>query len=224
MKNASYPKLALLAGLILLFVSLFMEWYSFQVRDINNEIIASWSYNILFEWITDFPSGMAINEEYKPPNLNIPLIIDIIFVVILISVALVIIIGNFGDSRNPKFTGYYSYSFIFLLVLIMFYIVIFPAFYLYANQLYFPVLTNVDIDSNIVFFYSIGIGYILQLIGFILVFPYSLHFVLTSLTIERDQSNPEIQIEKIIQNVQESLDLDEIIAEEELIIKKGDYS
>ncbi|MBA7519546.1 hypothetical protein ES705_11625 [subsurface metagenome] len=35
MKTLSYPRLALLAGVILLFVSLFLEWYSFQVVDIT---------------------------------------------------------------------------------------------------------------------------------------------------------------------------------------------
>ena len=37
MKTLSYPRLALLAGVTLLFLSLFLEWYSFQVVDINNE-------------------------------------------------------------------------------------------------------------------------------------------------------------------------------------------
>jgi len=224
MKIGSYPKLALLGGLTLLFISLFMEWYSFQVGDINNEIIASWSYNLFIEWTTDFPSGVTINEDYKPPNLRIPLIIEILFVAVLILVAIVVLIGNIGDTNNFKFRGYYSYSFVFLLVLTMFYIVIFPAVYLYSNQLYFPVLTNIDTDLNNTFYYSIGIGYILHLFGFILIFPYSLYFIVTSNSIERNRFKPEIQIEELIQNVQESLDLDEIIAEEELIIKKGDYS
>jgi len=52
----------LLAGVILLFVSLFLEWYSFQVVDINNELIVSWSYNLFSEWTTDFPRGATVND------------------------------------------------------------------------------------------------------------------------------------------------------------------
>ena len=47
---------------------------------------------------------------------------------------------------------------------------------------------------------------------------------MTTTILERTWHIPEIQIENIIQNVQESLDLDEIIAEEELKIKKGEDS
>ncbi|GAG60441.1 unnamed protein product, partial [marine sediment metagenome] len=83
---------------------------------------------------------------------------------------------------------------------------------------------NVDIDLNTITYYSIGIGYILQLFGFVLIFPYSLYYLLTITALERSRQIPEIQIEKIIQKIQEPIDLDEFIAEEELKIKKGDYS
>jgi hypothetical protein len=223
MKITSYPKLALLGGLVLLFISLFMEWYAFQVGDINDEIIASWSYNLFFEWTTEFPEGVTVNENLKPRNLNIPIIIDILFVIILVLVAIIVFVGKNDDPYKLRFKGHYSYCFIFLLVLTMFYVVIFPTLYLFPNQLYFPVLTNIDSELNITYFYSIGTGYVLQLFGFVLVFPYSLYYIINTTILERNQHKPEIQIEEVIQNIQETLDLDEIIAEEELIIKKGDY-
>ena len=224
MKTLSYHRLALLAGVTLLFVSLFLEWYSFQVVDTNNELIVSWSYNLFFEWTTDFPTGATVNEDYRPLNLNVPFYINILFIVILILAVGVGTIQDINVSKNSSNTRYYSYIFAFLLVLTFFYVVLFPIIYLYPNELYYPVLTNVDIDLNTITYYSIGIGYILQLFGFVLIFPYSLYYLLTITALERSRQIPEIQIEKIIQDIQEPIDLDEFIAEEELKIKKGDYS
>ena len=223
MRALSYPKLALLAGVILLFVSLFLEWYSFQVVDINNELIASWSYNIFFEWTTEFPQGVGVNEDLRPLNLNVPFYINILCIIMLILSVGVITIRDINVSKNTANTRYYSYIFAFLLVLTFFYVVLFPSIYLYTNELYYPVLTNVDTDLNITTYYSVGIGYILQLCGFVLIFPYSLYYIFSATALERNRQIPEIQIEKIIQEIQEPLDIDEFIAKEELKIKKGDY-
>ena len=223
MRTLSYPKLALLMGVIILFISLFLEWYSFQVVDINNEVIASWSYNLFFEWTTNFPEGATVNEEYRPLNLNVPFYITILFIIMLVLSVGVIIIRDINLSKNTTSIRYYSYIFAFLLILTFFYIVLFPSIYLYPNELYYPVLTNIDTELNIVTYYSVGIGYILQLCGFVLIFPYSLYYILSATAFERNRHIPEIQIEKIILEIQEPLDLDEFIAEEELLIKKGDY-
>jgi hypothetical protein len=221
MKTLSYPRLALLTGVILLFVSLFLEWYSFQVVDTNSELIASWSYNLFFDWTTDFPGGVVVNEEYRPDNLGVPFLVNILFITILILSLGVCIFREIDSSKNSMYVRYYSYIFAFLLIFTIFYTVLFPSLYLYPNELYFPVLTIFDNELNITINYSIGIGYVLQLFGFVLIFPYSLYYLLTVTALERSHQIPEIQIEKIIQNIQEPIDLDEYIAEEELKIKKG---
>jgi len=219
MRTFSYPKLMLLAGVILLFVSLFLEWYSFQVVDINNELIASWSYNLFFEWTTEFPPGVTVNEEYRPLNLGVPFYINIFFIITLVLSVGVIIIRDSNESN----TRYFSYIFAFLLALTFFYVVLFPSIYLYPNELYFPVVTHIDSELNISIHYSIGVGYILELFGFVLIFPYSLYYILTTTALEKSRHLPEIQIEKIINEIQEPIDLDEYIAEEELLIKREDY-
>ncbi|MFW9943245.1 MAG: hypothetical protein ACFFFT_19575 [Candidatus Thorarchaeota archaeon] len=219
----SYQKLMLIVGVILLFVSLFLEWYSFQVVDLNNELIASWSYNLFFEWTTEFPSGITVNEEYRPLNLRVPIYINILFIITLVLSVGVIISRDSHESKKLTNTRYYSYIFGFLLAFTIFYVVLFPSFYLYPNKLYFPVVVNVDRELGISKNYSIGTGYILQLIGFILIFPYSLFYILSTSAQERNRHLTEIQIEKIIEEVQEPVDIDECIAEEELLIKKEDY-
>ncbi|MFX1345781.1 MAG: hypothetical protein ACFFBC_15560 [Promethearchaeota archaeon] len=223
MKMVSYQKLMLILGVILLFVSLFLEWYSFQVVDLNNELIASWSYNLFFEWTTEFPSGITVNEEYRPLNLRVPFYFNILFIITLVLSVGVIISRDNHESKTLTNTRYYSYIFGFLLIFTIFYVVLFPSFYLYPNKLYFPVVVNVDSELGITKNYSIGTGYILQLIGFILIFPYSLFYILSSSTQERSRHLPEIQIEKIIGEIQEPVDIDEYIAEEELLINKEDY-
>ena len=86
--------------------------------------------------------------------------------------------------------------------------------YLLPNELYFPGLTNVDSDLNYSFSYSISFGYILQLCGFVLIFSYSLYYYMTVAELEKRDNTPQIQIDKIINQVQEKLNLDKYIAEE----------
>jgi len=219
----SYPKLMLLVGVILLFVSLFLEWYSFQVVDLNNAIIASWSYNLFYEWTTEFPSGITVNEEYKPLNLGVPFYFNILFIITLVLSVGVIFSRDSHESKKLTNTRYFSYIFGFLLALTIFYVILFPSFYLYPNELYFPVLTNVDSELGITKNYTIGTGYILQLIGFILIFPYSVYYILSTFVQERNYRLPEIQIEEIIKEIQEPIDIDEFIAEEELVFKEERY-
>ncbi|MFX0167304.1 MAG: hypothetical protein ACFFAG_08465 [Promethearchaeota archaeon] len=223
MRTLSYPKLMLLAGLIVLFVSLFLEWYSFQVVDINNELIASWSYNLFSEWTTDFPSGVSINEDYRPLNLGVPFYINVLFIITLVLSVGVVVIQGAMETENSTNTGYFTYIFVSLLAFTFFYVVLFPSIYLYPNKLYYPVVTQIDNELNITIHYSGGVGYFLQLFGFVLIFPYSLNYILTATALERSHHLPEIQIEKIIQEIQEPVDIDEYIAEEELKIKKEDY-
>ncbi|MFW9873336.1 MAG: hypothetical protein ACFFG0_09555 [Candidatus Thorarchaeota archaeon] len=215
----SYPRLMLIIGLILLFISLFLEWYSFQVVDNNNELIASWSYSLFFEWTTELPQGIAVNEDYRPLNLGVPLYLTILFMGMMILSGAIVVIRDLDTLKDSSNMRYITYIFGFLLTLTFFYIVLFPVIYLFSNELYFPVVTIIDTELNTTTFYSIGLGYIIHLIGFVFIFPYSLYSILRSVTLEKTRHLPEIHIEKIIRDIQEPLDLDECIAEEEL--RKG---
>jgi hypothetical protein len=55
----------------------------------------------------------------------------------------------------------------------------------------------------------------LQLVGFLLIFPYSLHYYVTITQFEKQQNTPERRIASYIEKVQEHIDFDKYIAEEE---------
>lgn len=207
---------------MLLFLSLFLDWYTFQIYDINHEIIASWSYNIFFEWSTDFPRGITTNENNRPANLNIPLIINLLFAVMIILTVYVVLFKTLSPSRKTSLKGY-SYLLLFLLVLNGFYIVVFPIMYLFPNKLYFPILIIQDNELNSTIDYSISFGYILQLCGFVLIIPYVLYYYYAAVEFERLEQKPEEKIKKYIKRIQEPLDLDKFIAEEEYEKQGGAY-
>jgi hypothetical protein len=215
-KAVLYSKIVFLAGAILLFFSLFLEWYNFHVLDENNVLIATWSYNIVFEWETAFPSGSPINEGFRPHNLNVPLAITILFTIILITAVFVVLLKDVTSTTSITTLRKYSFMPFFLLVMTLFYVVIFPLVYLLPQELYFPELNSIDSELEYTFSYSISFGYILQLIGFVMIFSYSLYYYRTISDLEKNCNNPSLQIETVIQKVQQPLDLDRYIAEEEI--------
>ena len=165
-----------------------------------------------FEWDTPFSSGNPTNEGYRPVNLNIPLVIIIMFIIILIAAVFVVLFKDINST--PLTLRKYSYVPLFLVILTSFYVVIFPLMYLLPHELYFPSLTNIDSEVGYSFSYSISFGYILQLCGFVLIFPYAVYYNL--IITERDKlyNRPHVQIDNIIHQVQEKIDLDKEIAEE----------
>lgn len=212
-KAIIYSKIAFLAGSVLLFISLFLEWYTFQVFDETSALIVSWTYTIFFEWDTTFSSSNLTNEGYRPLNLEVPLVITILFIIVLIAAVFVVLLKDIGSTPSAVLRKY-SYLPLFLVILTIFYVVIFPIMYLLPNELYFPGLTNIDSELNYSFSYSISFGYILQLCGFVLIFSYAVYYYITVAELEKRDKTPQIQIDKIIRHVQEPLDLDKYIAEE----------
>lgn len=209
-------KIVFLAGITLLLVSLFVDWYTFQVFE-SDILVASWDYTIFFEWTTEFPPGVTVNERYRPGNLNVPLALHFLFVGAIIFTLYTVFFKDLERSENLIPLKSYSLGFLFLLALVLFYIVIFPVVYLFPNELYFPSLVDNNIDLAMRLSYSISYGYVLQLVGFLFVFPYSLHYYLTISTFEKQENTDEKKIASYIENVQESLDFDRYIAEEEAL-------
>jgi len=100
--------------------------------------------------------------------------------------------------------------------LIGYYVIVCPVMYLVPNELYFPLLSIRDYDLEVIRVYSIGSGYILQLISFPLIFPYSAFYYKTISSFIQQERAPEKMLQKTIQDSQEFLDLDKYIAKEEL--------
>ncbi len=211
-----YFKIIFLAGVTILFVSLFVDWYTFQVFE-SGILTVSWNYNILFEWSTEFPPGITINDNFRPQNLGISPVLNFLFIAVLLVSLYTIFFKDLEQAEDLISLKKFSLGFICLIVLLLFYIVIFPITYLLPNELYFPSLIDNDLDLAIIFSYSISYGYILQLVGFLFIFPYSLHYYVTITQFEKQQNTPERRIASYIERVQEQVDLDKYIAEEEAL-------
>jgi hypothetical protein len=212
-----YFKILFIAGATILFVSFCVDWYTFQMFE-NGILTVSWSYNIFFEWSTELPLGITENESFRPENLEIPPLLNFLFIGVLAFTLYTIFFKDLEQVRDVAPLRKFSFGFMCLIALLLFYIVIFPLVYLIPHELYFPSLIDNDLDLGIKFAYEISFGYVLQLIGFLLVFPYSLHYYLTITQFERQENTPEKRIVTYINNVQEHIDLDKYIAEEEALL------
>ena len=215
-------KVIYLIGLILLFTSLFLEWYSFQAYTSDNKLIGFWSYNLFTEWSTMISGDQHFNNKIKPNNLSIPIEISILFIFSIIASGYSVLFKDL--EQNVELDKLYPYAYLnFLLIsLNLYYIFVFPIFYLLPNKLYFPFLLVKDRESGVDYYYSIGPGYVLQIIGFIMIFPYILFYYFTINSFKSEQQSPKNVIQRYIQQVQEPLDLDSLIAKEELKLKFND--
>ena len=216
MELKSSLKVASLMGLILIFISLFLDWYNFQIFNLNGNILANWTYNIFSEWSTN---DNMYYEQFEPNNLSIPVILNILIIIVIFVTAFGMIFRSIESVEELNKLYPFAYTNLFLLLLIGFYIFIFPIVYLLSNDLYFPFLMLRDIELEVVFFFCVGPGYLLQLLAFGLTFPHAIFYYQTIVKFEIERHSPVKVIEKYITQVQEPLDLDKFIAEEELTQK-----
>ncbi|MFX1315412.1 MAG: hypothetical protein ACFE9T_06075 [Promethearchaeota archaeon] len=214
--NKQIFKIFFFAGLILLFISLFLDWYTYQVFDINDNLISSWSYNMLIEWHTNLSEYFTLNEVFRPNNLNVSPFLHFMFIIIIILCGFITLTKDAEQAKTPQKFRNYAFINLFLLLLIGFYIMVFPMIYLCPNELYFPYFMYEDLDTNITYVYSLNIGYYFQVVAFIFTFPYAIFYYQTITHFAKDENTPEEVISKFIETKQEYLDLDKFIAEEEL--------
>jgi hypothetical protein len=205
-----------LLGLVMLVFSFFLDWYSFKIYNLNDEILVSWQYNILFEWTSPYSSGDALNNAFRPENLSIPLIINLITIATVILSGYIVLIKDIEKISSTRNSSQFSYINGFLLLLILFYLIFFPVIYLLPKELYFPLIYVEEPEVGFIHIYSIGPGYLLHLIIFPLIFPYTIFFYRTMSDYEKLENTPEKIILNLIKETQEPLDLDKLIAQEEL--------
>ncbi|MFX0025322.1 MAG: hypothetical protein ACFE8M_02830 [Candidatus Hermodarchaeota archaeon] len=226
MKIKSTFRKLFVIGLVLALISLFLDWYIFQAFNIEGEQVVYWSYSPLFDWYSPiFASGSVFNELYKPQNSAIPFAMTILFI---ISVFLSIFGVLFKDIEKDHLfqkLRFYAYIHIFTVLFTAFYIFIYPIWYLLPNNLYFPFVEQNDPFLEVQFLYSVHIGYIIQIIGFILLFPYTIFYYHTLNLFEKESQSPENVVKRYLKKIQEPLDFDKYIREEELKLdkQKKDY-
>jgi len=192
----------------------------FQAFNIEGKQVVYWCYSPFFDWYTIFTSDQMENVSYKPQNSSIPFPLTVVFI---ISVGLSLFGALFKDIEKEcpfQKLRFYAYTHIFTVLFTTFYIFIYPVWYLFSNELYFPFVQLYDPFTGYQFLYTIHIGYIIQIAGFILLFPYSIFYYKTLNSFEKESHSPEKVIARYIEQVQEPLDFDKYIREEELMLKK----
>ena len=215
----SVYKILYIIGLILLFLSMFLDWYYVQVIDSQGKVYAFWSFNPLSEWHTISSSDQFL----RPPDLLIPLIINIIFLITIPISAYSILFNDVEKKDDLEKLYPYSYVNFFLIVLNLYYIFAFPLFYLLPNDLYFPFMRIKNKDVNAIYIFYIGPGYILQLVSFFFIFPYAIFYYKTIEEFKIREHLPEKVIDEYVEHVQEFIDFDKLITQEELKIKFNDH-
>ncbi len=205
-------------GLILLFFSFFLDWYSYQIYD-STGLVVSWNYNLFVAWSTPLSntSEFSFNLAMRPKNELIPITVS----VLLISTIIISVYHVFFENIDEKTSLgakniFFGYMNGFLLILNFCYVVVFPVMYLKPQNLHFPLMFIENYTDGYNYMYAFGAGYVLQIISFVLVFPYSIFYFKTIRTFGQAEKTPERIISKIIQDSQEPLDLDKYIAEEQL--------
>ncbi len=207
-------------ALILLIISMFLDWYYIQVYDSGGRLIVFWSYNPFTEWTT-VSSGGDYKKLSHPKDLLIPLVINIMFIPVVIASGYCVLFKDIEKKIELEKLQRYAYINLFLILLNGYYIFAFPIFYLFPNHLYFPFLTIKDTDLNVVYQYTVGPGYILQVISFVMIFPYAIFYYQTIEKFKSKQHSIKKVIDTYIQTVQEPIDLDKFITQEANIIKKN---
>lgn len=188
-----------LVGLILLFISLFFDWYSFSYENSSGQIFVSWVYNPLFEWSSDLAISGS-NLELMPNNLNIPILISIIFIGSLIFTGYVILYKDPEKERKLQSLTYYAYGNFLTLVLSSFYIISFPAVYLLQEGLFYPYILYEDYQTGITISYLFGPGYYIQVLGFVLSFPYIVFYLRIIEKFQNKDNDVSVVIDKYINN------------------------
>ncbi|MFX1389402.1 MAG: hypothetical protein ACFE9Z_04980 [Promethearchaeota archaeon] len=205
-----------LIGCIFLVFSLFLEWYSIRVYTLDSELIASWTYYLFSGWTTYFSEGSTFNEQMRPEALMIPLVVSVLLIIGVILAGYVILFKNIENAAQIRSYYKFAYLLAFLVILVFFFAFISPIMYLVPEDLYFPLYTIIDHNLGYMFSYASGIGYVLQLLSFPFLFPYCLFYFSTIFTFIQQERTPERQVKEIISKAQEEIDLDKMIAEEEL--------
>jgi len=210
------------------FLGIFFDFYYYKSYIFYDILISDYSYN-LFE-------GLNMNFSFEeflfasldpilfiiigwlllkyPSALSINPLFHILFLGIIIASTFFLLFKRLEDSKNLSDLSFYAFLHVFLLLLVGFYTVVFPMFYLTPNKLYFPLITIKEPFFGIIYHYSLGIGYFLEFIAFILLFPYAIFYLQTVRNYEISDKSTQI-IENLIKQSNINIDFDKLIAEEE---------
>ena len=215
-KSADLLKLFFIIGILFTFVSLFLEWFFVEVRNEVGQKLLENIYEILNGWFTIKYLESSLLDQYIPQNNMISPMMSFIQVFLLVGSIVIALFRNPETVFNLETTKSNSYFFLSTTFMTIFMITASPITILFPNEFFFPgmVLENADISISI--YQGIGLGYVFQCLGFILMFPYSFFCFKVATTFEQHSKIPNKSIQ--LQQVKESINLDQLIAEEDAFL------
>ena len=208
-------------GLTLGFISLFVDWYYFQAANGASELYIDWAYHLFMGWYSPTELDNSIHNEFRPITGEIPIYITVLFIIFLAFSVYTVCIKD-AESSTLSPLGTYAFSNLGYILILVFYVLIFPILYLLPNGehwsaswgVYPYVLWN---NSNLNFICIVGPGYFLQMCALMCSIPYTLNYYHIIRTYEEESSINSLQSK--LKEIQTDLDLDKLIAEEEIALK-----
>lgn len=203
-------------GLIVLFFSLFLDWYSFQIVNNDGDLVVQWNYNLLTGWATMLDSD--VNIMFRPADIALPVIIPIVFMGLIMLTGYLLIVRPLDQAPPEQLEAqkYGVYGMLLLLIFSGFFIVIFPIMYLLPEGLYFPFIIFSETDWEVTYHYSMGVGYWVHVIGFVLVFPKCIFDYQTLQSFKGEDDSPEAWAHDLLAQHTDAIDFDKLISEEQL--------
>jgi heme/copper-type cytochrome/quinol oxidase subunit 1 len=202
------------------FIGIFFDFYSLHGTHPTEGLVVHWNYNLFTEWTTPITDTTGFNSHYYPGTFDISLILHVLFLGTVIISLFCIILKGLNYSKDLSKRTIYAYIHFFLLLLIGFYVFIFPLFFLVPRGIPFPLALINDNETGITLFYTIGAGYILELFAFVCVFAYVIFYIQTIRNYEIDETDisETIITEKVSQSLK-PIDLEQQIAQERISLE-----
>jgi hypothetical protein len=205
-------KILFISGLVMAFISLFLDWYYFKAYK-SGALITDWSFNILLGWKTSFIVDINSNDTLGPVDSMEVFMMGMMFIIIIAICGFGVIMKDVEITNSIEKSKPYIYLNIFLIMLNGYFIAIMPCMFLFLNDLYFPFVIIEELKTEITRSYCIGPAYLMQLASFIAMFPHVLLSVLTMSRFIAEQGAPEVIMMKRLEESREEIPLDKFIAE-----------
>ena len=203
-------------GLLITFISLFLEWFSIDVFNETGQKLLESNYLITNGWFNIIYLESSLLDQYVPQNDTLIPMMSFIQIVLLLGSIFLALFKNPETSKILEQTKSNTYFYLSTSFMNLLMIVLFPLTVLFPNQIFFPGMILENNELSIILYQGLGMGYILQCLGFILIFPYSYFCYKVTLIFEQKSLMPNQHIQ--MQQIEQSIDFDKLIAEEDVLI------
>jgi len=202
-------RLIFILGGIIAFLSCFIEWYSVEIINDEGQIVLDCTYNLYMGWkIVDriYPGALEMLYPKSPPMAIEFLFFYLGIIIISIYVAL---FKCSPKLQNPQKSKYATYFLLISIIMSLVLIIYFCFGIVFEYGMHMPVLVINDQSYEVIIHQNIGIGFVLNLISFIFLFPLAWFQFRMNAQFEMVKHDQKAEIDTKI-----NLNLDRLIAEE----------